>query len=71
MFKDSSSVWLVSWYVYSVRKSLFTGRLGIALAFLILTIAPFLSEALLGNTPVTTEILQKCLGTFSSLTSTT
>ena len=31
-----------------MRKSLFTGRLGIALVFLILTIAPFISESLLG-----------------------
>ena len=31
------SVWLVSWYVYSIGKSLFTGRLKIALVFSILT----------------------------------
>ena len=33
-------------------KSLFTGRLRIALVFAILTIAPLISESLLGNTPV-------------------
>ena len=33
-------------------KSLFTGRLRIALVFAIVTIAPFISESLLGNTPV-------------------
>ena len=31
-------------------KSLFTGRLRIALVFAILTIAPLISESLLGNT---------------------
>ena len=33
-------------------KSLITGRLRIALVFVILTIAPLISEFLLGNTPV-------------------
>ena len=33
-------------------KSLFTGRLRMALVFVILTIAPLFSESLLGNTPV-------------------
>ena len=33
-------------------KSLFTGRLRMALVFVILTIAPIFSESLLGNTPV-------------------
>ena len=33
-------------------KSLFTGRLRIALVFAILVIAPLISESLLGNTPV-------------------
>ena len=33
-------------------KSLFTGRLRIALVFAILTIAPLILESLLGNTPV-------------------
>ena len=33
-------------------KSLFTGSLRIALVFSILTIAPHISESLLGNTPV-------------------
>ena len=40
------------------------GRLRIAFVFAILTIAPAISESLLGNTPVTMAILQKCLGTF-------
>ena len=38
------SVWLMSWYVFSTARSLFTGRLRIVLVFLILTIAPFISE---------------------------
>ena len=42
------SVQFVS-YVYSVGKSLFMGRLRIALVFLILTIAHFISESLLGK----------------------
>ena len=33
--------------------------------------APFISESLLGNTPVTMAVFQKRLGTFSSQTSTT
>ena len=33
-------------------KSLFTGHLKIALVFAIFTIAPLISESLLGNTPV-------------------
>ena len=33
-------------------KSLFAGRLRIALVFFILTTAPLISESLLGNTPV-------------------
>ena len=33
-------------------KNLFTGRLRIALVFAILTIAPIISESLLGNAPV-------------------
>ena len=45
--------------LYSVGKSLLTGRLRIALVFLILTIAPFTSEFLLGNTPVTMTIFRK------------
>ena len=44
--------WLVSWYVFSIEKSLFTGRLRIVLVFAILTIAPLTSESLIGNTPV-------------------
>ena len=39
-------------YVFSIAKSLFTERLKIALVFAILTIAPLISEYLLGNTPV-------------------
>ena len=45
-------VWLVSCYVFSMQKSLFTGRMRIALVFAILAIAPLISESLLGNTPV-------------------
>ena len=45
-------------------EELFTGRLRIAFVFAILTIAPAISESLLGNNPVTMAILQKCLGTF-------
>ena len=44
--------------------------LRIVLVFAILTIAPLISKSLLGNTPVTMAILQKCLDTFSSFTST-
>ena len=47
-------------------KSLFMGRLRIALVFLILTITPFISESLLGNTPVTMAIFQKCLSIFTN-----
>ena len=42
------------------------GRLRIVLAFLILTMVVLVSESLLGNILVTTAILQKSLGTFSS-----
>ena len=49
---------------------LFTGHLRIVLIFAILTITPLISESLLGNTRVTMAILQKCLGIFSSKTST-
>ena len=59
------SVWSVSWYVFSIGKSLLTGHLRIVLAFAIPTIAPVISESLLGNTPVTMAF-QKCLSTFSS-----
>ena len=62
----SLPIYLVSWYAYSIRKSLFTCRLRIALVFLILTIARFISESLLDNTIVTMAIIQKFLGTFSS-----
>ena len=61
-------VWLLSWYIYLIGGSLFTGRLRIALVFSVLTIAPFISESLLGNTPVTMAILQKRLGTYSIMT---
>ena len=59
------SVWLVLWYKFSTAKRLFTGRLRNVLVFAILTIAPLISESLLGNTRVTMAILQKCLSTFS------
>ena len=45
----------MSSYVFSTAKSLFTGRLRIVLVFVILTIAPLISESLL-NTRVTMEI---------------
>ena len=48
----------------NVHNSFFMGRLWIVLVFAILTIAPLISESLLGNTRVI-AILQKCLGTFS------
>ena len=51
-------------------KNLFTGRLRIVLVFAILTIAPLISESLLGNIGVTMKIFQKCLGTYSEKTST-
>ena len=57
---------LVPWYVFLTVTTLFTGRLKIVLVFAILTIAPLISESLIGNTPVTMEILQKCQGTVSS-----
>ena len=56
--------------VFNCAKSLFTGRFRIVLVFAILTITPLISESLLGNTRVTMEIFQKCLGTFSLKTST-
>ena len=51
-------------------KSLFTGRLRIALVFAIVTTTPLVSESLLGNTCVTIAILQKYVGTFSLKTGT-
>ena len=47
-------------------KSLFAGRFSIVFVFAMLTIAPFISESLLDNTPVTLVIIQKYQGTFSS-----
>ena len=44
------SVSLVSWYIYSTTKRLFTGRLRIVVVFAVLTISPLISESLLGNT---------------------
>ena len=60
----------MSWYVFSIVKNLFKKRLNIVLAFAMSTIAPLISEFLQGKTLVTMEILQNCLGTFSSYTST-
>ena len=51
------SVWVVSWYVSSIEKSLFTERLRIILVIAILSIALFISESPLGNNPVTMPIL--------------
>ena len=56
----------MSWYVFSIVKNLFKKRLNIVLAFAMSTIAPLISEFLQGKTLVTMEILQNCLGTFSS-----
>ena len=57
------SAYFVS-YVYSVGKSLFMGRLRIALIFFILTIACFISESLLGNTfgnfPKVSRVSHRC-----------
>ena len=41
------------------------GRLKIVLVFAVPTIAPLISESLLGNAHVTMEILQKCVSTIS------
>ena len=46
-------------------KSLFMGRLKIALVFAILTIAPLFKNLYL-VIPLLMAILQKCLGTFAS-----
>ena len=46
------------------------GALEDCIGFAVLTIAPLISESLLGNTSVTMAIHQKYLGTFSSYTST-
>ena len=51
-------------------KNLFMGHLKIVLVFAIFTIAPLISESLLGKTPATMSILKKCLGTFSPYNST-
>ena len=50
---------------FQLEKVYLHDVLSIALVYAILTIAPFVSESLLGNTPVTMAIFQ-CLGTFSS-----
>ena len=60
------SVWLVSCYGFLTVKSLFKGRLKIAVVFVILTIALLISESLLGNAPVTMAVLQMCLDIISS-----
>ena len=46
------------------------GHLRIVLVFAVFTIAPRISESLLGKTPATKTVLQKCLGTFSPQTGT-
>ena len=56
------SVWLVSWYVFLTAKSLFTGHFEIALVF---SIAPFISESLLGNTPLLWESSKSVLAPFN------
>ena len=42
----------MSWYLFSIRESLLTGRLRIVLVFAILTVAPLISECLLRNNSV-------------------
>ena len=56
------SVWLVL-YLFSIVKSLFMGRLRIALVFLDFTIDHLISESPLGKTPATMAIFQNCLVT--------
>ena len=51
-------------------KLLLQRALRIVLVFAILAIAPLISKSFLGNTLVIMAILQKCLGSFSSKTST-
>ena len=48
---------------FQLEKVYLQDVLSIALVYAILTIAPFVSESLLGNTPVTMAIF-RCLGTF-------
>ena len=52
--------------IFNCEEFSFTGRFRVVLVFAILTVAPLVSESLLGNTPLTMAILQKCMGTFSS-----
>ena len=59
------AIWLVSRYIFSTAKRLFTGCLRIVLVFAVLTIASLTSESLLGNSHVTMAIIQKSLSTFS------
>ena len=67
MFKDSSpSQLLLPCLIYLVSVMIWIFNWVYFIFFVILTIATFISEFLLGNTPVTMAILQKCLGTFSS-----
>ena len=42
----------MSWYLFSIRESLLTGRLRIVLVFAVLTVAPLISESLLRNNSV-------------------
>ena len=59
------SFWLVSYFFPDIKR-FFTERLRMVFVFAILTIAPLISESLVGNSPGTMAILQKCMGTFSS-----
>ena len=62
-FSLALSVWLVSWYV--LWKVNLREVWELYWSFSILINTSLISESLLGNTPVTMAILQKCLGTFS------
>ena len=59
------SIWLVSWYVFSTVESSFTRHLRIVLVSPILTIAPLISESLLGKIRVTMAILWQSSGVWT------
>ena len=50
---------------FQLRKVYLQDVLRVVMGFVIFTIAPVISEFLLGNTRVTMAILKKCLGTVS------
>ena len=66
------SVWLVSCYIYIQLERVYLRNVrGLNWPFQFSLSLLFVSESLLGNTPVTIEIVQKCLGIFSSKSRTT